>query len=93
MTKGDVDTRRMSVTTLDRYLQRIGQPQVFGSQFNSSDLTDPAKWTLEPYQTNLVSDALRKTYCVESLATQQEIILSLQNGDELKEHTQRSCSD
>jgi hypothetical protein len=93
MSQGNVDARRMSAMTLDRYLHRIGQPQVFGTQFNSSDLNDPTQWTMEPYHPGLVSDALREAHCVESLAIQQEFFSSLKDGEGLKEPPQRPCRD
>jgi hypothetical protein len=34
--KSDLDARWIAAATLDRYLQRIGQPQVFGTQFSST---------------------------------------------------------
>lgn len=48
--------------SLDRYLMKIGQPQIFGSQFNNPQPTDPSKWTNEPYNEKLVSDSLRRIY-------------------------------
>ncbi|MBX9724507.1 MAG: hypothetical protein K2X81_24065, partial [Candidatus Obscuribacterales bacterium] len=48
--------------SLDRYLMKIGQPQIFGSQFNNLQPADPSKWTNEPYNDKLVSDSLRKIY-------------------------------
>jgi len=93
ISKGNMDARRMSAMTLDRYLHRIGQPQVFGTQFNSPDLNYPNQWTMEPYQSGLIGDVLREANCVESLATQQELISSLRNGEELKEPTQKPCSN
>ena len=91
MSKDNVDARRMSAITLDRYLHRIGQPQVFGTQFNSPDLAASTQWTMDPYQPDLISDALREVNCVESLATQQELLNSLRNEGELKEPTQNPC--
>jgi hypothetical protein len=46
----------IATATLDRYLQSIKQPQIYGTQFHTSK-DQPA--TQEPYNRSLVSDALR----------------------------------
>lgn len=62
--------------TLDRYLAKIGQKQVIGTQyFKPKD-----EWTQEPYDRELVSDALRKVLGVESQAKQEEFLKELQQG-------------
>jgi hypothetical protein len=43
------DGRRMAAITLDRYLTRSGHAQIFGTQFNTPDVADPGKWTMDPY--------------------------------------------
>jgi hypothetical protein len=56
VSKGDSTAIWIAAATLDRYLEKIGQKQVFGTQFS----IDPQKhWTQEPYDRDLVSDALR----------------------------------
>jgi hypothetical protein len=52
----------LAAASLDRYLMKIGQPQIFGSQFNNPQSADPSKWTNQPYNEKLVSDPLRKMY-------------------------------
>lgn len=55
--------------TMDRYLNSIHQPQIYGTQF----WTKPNEATTqEPYNRSLVSDALRRLLGVPSLATQEE---------------------
>ncbi len=71
-------------SSLDRYLIKIGQPQVFGSQFNNSQPTDPSKWTNEPYNQNLVPDALRKIYYQPTLEETKSRLESLRNNKQLK---------
>lgn len=57
--RGRADAAWIAAATLDRYLQRIGRGQIYGTQFNR-----PAKiFTQEPYR----SDLLRTT-CVERLS-------------------------
>ena len=65
VTKGDSTAIWIAAATLDRYLQRIGQKQVFGTQFN---VGPDRVWTQEPYDRELVSDALRLQLGVPSQA-------------------------
>lgn len=59
----------IAAATLDRYLQRIGQPQIYGTQF----LHPPGKkWTQEPYRRDLLSDAVRQATGVPALAAQED---------------------
>ena len=63
--KGNVTATWISAATLDRYLQSIKQPQVFGTQYNLKDVTAvPRAVTQEPYDTSTVSD---DKYIVPSL--------------------------
>lgn len=66
--RGKREATWIAAATLDRYLQRIGQPQIYGTQFrHPSD----EKWTQEPYRRDLLSDALRKASGVPPLAAQE----------------------
>ncbi len=89
--KGDHDARRMSAVTLDRYLNRIGQPQVFGTQFNTSSIQDPTQWTMDPYRSDFISDALRAANCVEPLTEQKKILKDMREGRDLKEPDDKTC--
>jgi hypothetical protein len=69
VTKGDPPAIWIAAATLDRYLEHVAQKQIFGTQFN----IDPSKkWTQEPYDREMVSDALRLQLGVPSLAVQAE---------------------
>jgi hypothetical protein len=59
----------ISAATLDRYLNSIHQPQIYGTQFLTPN---NAPVTQEPYNRTLISDALRRQLGVPSLAAQQE---------------------
>jgi hypothetical protein len=63
--RGDASATWIMTATLDRYLQSIGQPQIYGTQFKP---TPDA--TQEPYDRALISDALRRELGVPSLAAQ-----------------------
>ncbi len=52
----------LAAASLDRYLMKIGQAQIFGSQFNNVQSADPSQWTNQPYNDKLVCDDLRKIY-------------------------------
>jgi hypothetical protein len=69
VSKGDATAIWIASATLDRYLDKIGQKQVFGTQYSS----DPQHhWTQEPYDRALISDSLRQQLGVPSQPTQAE---------------------
>lgn len=59
----------IAAATLDRYLNSIHQPQIYGTQFYTPS-NKPV--TQEPYNRSLVSDALRRYLNVPSQAAQEE---------------------
>jgi hypothetical protein len=67
--KGDAEALWIAAATLDRYLQSVGKPQIYGTQFKPL----PHKnFTQEPYKRELISDALRRHLGVPALAAQQD---------------------
>ncbi|HXT85757.1 MAG TPA: hypothetical protein VN745_01920, partial [Verrucomicrobiae bacterium] len=67
MEKGDAQARWIAAATLDRYLQAVKQPQVFGTQYKWTEMKPkPHGATQEPYDKAVVSDALRREFCVTS---------------------------
>jgi hypothetical protein len=68
ISKGQSEAVWISAATLDRYLQSIHQPQIFGTQFRTLG-KEPT--TQEPYNRNLVSDALRGYMGVPNQAAQE----------------------
>jgi hypothetical protein len=71
---GDASALWIASATLDRYLQAIGKPQVYGTQFTSGP---NQSLTQEPYNPALISDALRRQLDVPPLAEQQKQLLSV----------------
>jgi len=71
-------SRWLAAATLDRYLQTIKQPQVFGTQFLKP--SKDANWTMDPYDRNALSDDQKALWCVIPLAEQEKILSSMQNG-------------
>jgi hypothetical protein len=67
--KGRRDAAWIAAATLDRYLQNIGQKQVYGTQYRVPE-NEPA--TQEPYDRKLFSDAMRAASGVPDLATQEQ---------------------
>ena len=69
VSKGDATAIWIASATLDRYLEKIGQKQIFGTQF-SSDAQHG--WTQEPYDRDLISDAIRQQLTVPVQALQEK---------------------
>jgi hypothetical protein len=75
VTKGEPTAIWIAAASLDRYLQKVGQRQIFGTQF----LTDSkGAWTQEPYGRTLVSDALREQLGVPPVKLQEEQLKAYQ---------------
>jgi hypothetical protein len=66
--KGNKGGIWLSAASLDRYLQKIGKPQVFGTQYFRKD-GDP--WSQEPYDRSM-SDTFRAQFNVPPIAKQEE---------------------
>ena len=73
--KGDQGAAWIAAATLDRYLQSVRQPQIYGTQF----LGAGAAATQKPYNQQLISDALRTELGVPTQASQAEQLKTLQS--------------
>jgi len=67
--RGRTDATWIAAATLDRYLQWIGQKQIYGTQFVTPN---GGHTTQEPYDRALVSDALREALGVPPIKAQEE---------------------
>ncbi|MEA3014819.1 MAG: hypothetical protein QOD42_3364 [Sphingomonadales bacterium] len=67
--RGRADATWIAAATLDRYLQKSGRPQIYGTQFNTANATRAT--TQDPYDRALVSDALRQALGVPPQADQE----------------------
>lgn len=76
--KGNGGARWLAAATLDRYLQSVKQPQIFGTQFFQGEKDQP--WTMEPYARSTLTDGERALWCVVPLASQERILKDMQNG-------------
>jgi hypothetical protein len=75
--KGDGKSLWISAASLDRYLQAIGRPQIFGTQY-ISNATGPV--TQAPYDPALVPDNLRAVFCVPSVEQQKANVKEFDAG-------------
>lgn len=89
--KGDLDARWLAAAALDRFLQRIGQPQVFGTQFSSKTENGQQTWTMEPYNRSLIAPNLRDANCVPDQAHQAETLNARNKGEQTQAPKKRPC--
>lgn len=75
VSKGDAAAIWIAGATLDRYLQKVGQKQILGTQFVKSP---EHGWTQEPYDRSLISDALREQLAVPTQSQQAEQLKQFQ---------------
>lgn len=75
--RGDQGSAWIAAATLDRYLQSAGHPQIYGTQFRGSG--GPAT-TQDPYNRQLISDALRAELGVPAQAAQAAQLETLQSA-------------
>jgi hypothetical protein len=68
LAKGDRSASWIASATLDRYLQSIGKPQIFGTGFTPDGSSQGA------FDRDLVSDAIRRELNVPALAEQRQVI-------------------
>lgn len=78
MARGDSAAKWIAAATLDRYLQSAKQAQVFGTQYRWEG--GPQSATQSPYNSELLSDALRKEFCVSPYADQQKNVAAMRQG-------------
>ncbi|SRR6266513_3280271 len=79
--KGSAKSRWIAAATLDRYLQKIQQLQIYGTQYViGPDQGDT--FTQEPYNRQLVPDSLRAAMCVPDQAAQQQVLDLVKQGKE-----------
>ncbi len=77
--RGNTQAQWLSAASLDRYLQKVGQPQVFGTQYFTN--YDAKGWTQEPFKTDLIGDSIRKLYNAPDLAQCRERLKDMREKD------------
>ena len=88
LTKGFARAKWLSVATLDRYLQLIGQPQVFGTQYPFDPklphpITNGGRFsgrTQSPFDYSFLPTYLRSDFCVPDLEQQKKNLQTLNSG-------------
>ena len=86
--KGDEKSKFLAAATLDRYLQFINKPQVFGTQYAPLTPVQPGNigvfkgrtWTHMPFDEQILPDAVRHDYCVPDLEQQKKNLATLNAG-------------
>jgi hypothetical protein len=73
--KGDQGSAWIAAATLDRYLQSMHQPQIYGTQFLGAGVAT----TQNPYNAQLISDALRAELGVPSRASQADQVKTMRS--------------
>ena len=76
--KGDRVALWLSAATLDRYLQSIKQPQVYGTQLTRNPTSAP--WSLDPINEHLLPDSLREQTNVPPLDDERKTLQKM-NAD------------
>lgn len=67
------EARWLYAAATDRYLQSLGKPQIFGTQYKQIHGT----WTLEPFDPAAISDAERARWRAHSVAERLKFIATL----------------
>jgi hypothetical protein len=89
--KGYDIAKWIAAATLDRYLQIVHQPQVFGTQYPldpnkphpPEDATPAGRFkgrTQQPYNDTLLPDSLRTDFCVASRDQQKQVLAFMDTG-------------
>lgn len=73
--KGRQKASWIAAATLDRYLQAIGQKQIYGTQYSKGS---EKPWTQEPYDRTVINDTMREAMGVPVQAKQDERLKILQ---------------
>jgi hypothetical protein len=88
VSEGERGARWLAAATFDRLLRSVEQPQVFGTQFfRGPDRT----WSMEPYDRTALSDSVRESWCVVSLAEQEKILDEVQRGRPMRSTGTPDC--
>jgi hypothetical protein len=90
--RGGSADKWIAAATLDRYLQSVNQPQVFGTQYpgdkaavnTAKPLVDSRtiniQRTQQPYETKLLPDSVRQDFCVPDVSQQGKNLAIFNTG-------------
>lgn len=89
--KGRSQSRWLVAASLDRYLHKMKQQQIYGTESLGTPYKSGPKtkenWTQDPYNRALIPDSLRAEFCVPDLAHQQHALKLLNEGKESPKRT------
>jgi len=88
--KGQPTAKWLAAAALDRYLWNTNQPQIFGTQFKQTGDTG-ATWTMDPYDSDALSDSIRAEWCVVSLSDERAALAALRAGQPPNSTTTSNC--
>ncbi|MEP6601493.1 MAG: hypothetical protein ABJB49_06725 [Nitrospirota bacterium] len=91
--KGNVGARWLAAASLDRYLHRLGQPQIFGTQFTNKDVSSKEGWTMDPYNRQLLAPSLLEANCVPDRDHQAEMLNATRRGEEPPAPKRQPCAE
>lgn len=91
--KGNAEARWLAAASLDRYLHRLGQPQVFGTQFTNKDVSTNEGWTMEPYNRQLLAPSLLDVNCVPDRDHQSQMLNAVRRGEEPPAPKHQPCAE
>jgi hypothetical protein len=74
--KGREGDKWLVASSLDRFLQSLGRPQIFGTQYKRT-MDDP-NVTQEPYERSL-NDQFHREYGIPTLAEQERVLVETNN--------------
>ena len=92
LTRGGSGDKWLAAATLDRYLQAVNQPQVFGTQYPGDKAAgntpkpqvDPhvenIQRTQQPYDATLLPDSVRQDFCVPDVSQQEKNLAIFNTG-------------
>jgi hypothetical protein len=89
--KGRSQSRWLVAATLDRYLHKMKQQQIYGTESLGTPYKSGPKttynWTQDPYNRALIPDRLRAELCVPDLPQQERALQLLNEGKDSPERT------
>ena len=91
--KGNASARWLASASLDRYLHRLGKPQIFGTQFTNKDLSRNEGWTMDPYNRELLAPSLLEANCVPDRDHQAEMLNAMRRGEEPPAPKRQPCAE
>jgi hypothetical protein len=105
--RGDSADKWLAAATLDRYLQAVNRPQIFGTQYpgvkaagnTPKPQVDPhvmnIQRTQQPYDAKLLPESVRQDFCVPDVSQQEKNLAIFNTGHRPEGKLMRAtaCSD